>query len=1007
MTDTLPSGEVTLLFTDVEGSTRLWELHAERMLPLLADHDEILGAAVRSAGGVLQTSRAEGDSGFAVFADPRAALTAAITLQRDMAAHDWPGDLRIRTRAAVHTGTVELRGGTYYGPVVNRCVKLRALAHGGQVILSKATADAVGDGLPEGATLEDLGTHRLKELAVPERVYELRHPEMATGFPPLRSPDVERHNLPDLQGRFVGRAEEKVAVIKALDVERLVSLVGTGGVGKTRLAVEVGWARVEGSDAGAHGGTWFADLTGARSEHDVDGILATAVGAREQPGRPLLETVTDALGESAALVVLDNCEHVVPAARRLVQGVLDRCPNTRILATSREALGLDGEMRRAVPGLPLAEAADLFLDRAGLDATALDDATREAIERLCERLDGIPFAIEIAAARAESIGPEAVEAGVAQAQVEEAGRTVLEATLAWSHGLLEPDEQVLFRRLGIFAGRFTLDGAEAVTAFDPLEPFDVLDLVSALVDRSLIHRGESGAYRQLVVAREYASRLAAQAGERDTLARRHLEWALALALQSWRGQNEHERSDPLRQVGDDLLAALDRRFEDDDLAALQVQLAGALEPFWFARGAYSEGLSRLESLLTDGRGFRSNRAEVHRGAARLSTWLGDLAGAARHLDASHELIEEVLQELRAADSEYVEHFEAQLVATLLRKAEVCRLTGDLRAAVALAKNAHALAADAQAPYCLLEIGLAESRAGETEAATAHLLDALDAARRTGDEALVADCLRNLGSVVSVVADWEAAERYLRSALALDRDSGVEGFVAQSLVNLAEVLCLAGRDATSELDEVLALSRTLGNRVVEAHALSLLAEQIAHRDASAAAELHHGALELFSAAGMPREVAATQIRVASYAELRGSLAEAVGAARSAVDELIRLGDDRGAVEGLAVIIRLESRHGSTAAASAALRQAIDRATQARATLQRPELLEAAAWVALALGRREQAKTLLAAAAEERSDLGLVATVPVLEARAAIEAELDGYQPAPTDPEAILQGLVETV
>ena len=316
----LPAGEVTLLFTDVEGSTRLWELHGERMLPLLARHDEIVAAAVAEAGGVLQRNRAEGDSSFAVFADPRAAALGAMALQKAMTAHPWPHDLRIRTRAALHTGGVEVRGDTYYGPVVNRCVRLRSLAHGGQTILSRATVEAIsarGD-MPTGLSLVDLGTHRLKDLAVPERVYELRHADLPTDFPPLRSPDVERHNLPALIGRFVGRRDERRAVAKALEVERLVTLVGSGGVGKTRLALEVAWGRVhDATEIAPQEGTWFVNLTGTHSDADVAATLAAAVGAREQPGRPLIETITDQLGESAALVVLDNCEHVVSAVRAL------------------------------------------------------------------------------------------------------------------------------------------------------------------------------------------------------------------------------------------------------------------------------------------------------------------------------------------------------------------------------------------------------------------------------------------------------------------------------------------------------------------------------------------------------------------------------------------------------------------------------------------------------------------------------------------------------------------
>ncbi|HUR77980.1 MAG TPA: tetratricopeptide repeat protein [Acidimicrobiales bacterium] len=999
----LPAGEVTLLFTDVEGSTRLWELHGDRMLALLGEHDRIVAAAVADAGGVLQLSRAEGDSSFAVFADARAALRGAVALQRGMASHPWPPDLRIRTRAALHTGNVEVRGDTYYGPVVNRCVRLRSLAHGGQTILSKATLDAASHagGLPRAVTVADLGTHRLKDLAVPERVYELRHAELATGFPPLRSPDVERHNLPDLLGSFVGRRDEQRSVTKALDAERLVTLVGTGGVGKTRLALEVAWARI--TDDAPTDGTWFVNLTGARSASEVEGVLASAIGAREQPGRPLAETITEQLGDQAALVVLDNCEHVLSAVRPLVAALLSRCPNVRVLATSREALGLAGERRRAVAGLPLRDAVELFADRSGLAGSGGDDEAGGAVARLCDRLDGIPLAIEIAAARAAELGPDAVERGVARTQVEAAGRSVLEATLAWSHDLLQPDEQALFRRLGIFAGQFTLSAAEAVVIDESLDAFEVLDLLDALVQRSLVLPTDDGGYRQLFVVRETAARLAREAGEHEALAASHLAWCVALATRLRApGLDERERFDPLRQVGDELLAALARHF-DGDLGGVQVQLAGALEEFWYLRGAFTEGRAHLESVLARGSGFRSHRAEVHRSAGFLARCQGDLQAAADHLEASLGLFNEIVTELRDGQSPHLPLFEHHVAKTLSIMSEVALLRGDRRAAIALATDALALPTPAAGSAALL-LGLAERAAGDLDAADRHIAQALRFGEESGDEALLADCLRNLGVIARAGGDLAAAEAYYRRALSIERGSAREQVLARTLLSLAELLAITGGDATDLLDEGLGLARALGDRQAEAHGLSTLAELTACDDIDEATALHSAALSLRESVGTREEVALSQVRVAALADLAGRWEEALTLAAAAAGSFRGLDDNRGATEALAVLTAVHARRGDVAAGVATLTEALERSALAPTAVERADVLDGAAWLALRQGRPQDARALFDAAGEQRRALGVVASASAVVTRREMFEQVRGQKAADKQAPELLEQLV---
>jgi predicted ATPase/class 3 adenylate cyclase len=1005
----LPSGEVTLLFTDVEGSTRLWELHGTRMLALLAEHDRIVAEAVADAGGVLQLSRAEGDSSFAVFSDPASAISAAVALQRSMSAYPWPDDLLIRTRAALHTGTVELRGDTYYGPVVNRCVRLRSLAHGGQTILSKATRDAalasttaLGDVL-----FADLGTHRLKDIAVPERVFELRHPDLEADFPPLRSPDVERHNLPELQGRFVGRQDDQRAVEKALTVDRLVTIVGTGGVGKTRLALEVAWRRVAETDANE--GTWFVNLTPARTNDDAEAVLAAGIGAREQPGRPLVETIVDQLADKAALVVLDNCEHVMSAARHLTQALLRGCPNVRVLATSREALGLDGERRRVMSGLAQRDAVELFVDRARFPRDGLDDETRGAVERLAARLDGIPLAIEIAAARAAELGVDRVERGLARTQLEDAGRTVLEATLQWSHDLLEPDERVLFRRLGVFVGQFTLNGAEAVVAFgaeggESLDVFDVLDLLASLVERSLVVRTDQGAYRQLFVVRECAIRLATDAGEYDALAERHLSYFVELAESLRRPDlDERGRFDPLRQVNDDLIAALDRTF-GDDVAGLQVRLAAALDEFWYLRGAFAEGRARLEAVLDGGAGFRSHRAEVHRSVAYLARWQGDLDAATDHLEQARALFAEILGELSGTDSPHLPHFQHQMAHTLLVLSEVAVVRGDASTAAELAREAIALS-DAAAPVAMLQLGTAEHAAGLDAAADRHIADALRAAETRGDDSLAAQCICTLGVIARASGDLATAESHYSHAAAVQRQGSSEQLLARTLLSLAELLTVAGRPAADVLDEGLTLARAVGDREAEAHALSTLADIAARDDPSAGAALHNEALALRVSVGAPTEVALSEIRVAAFAEFTGDLTRAAEVSAHAASVFRGLYDHRGATEALAQLARVHARRGDVAAAVGALTNALDHAAKAKTAVEHADILDSAAWLSAARDRRADARRLLECAAEHRANIGVRPSEPTARLRTLLEAELATTVPSPLAPDELVLAAIE--
>ena len=932
----LPSGTVTLLFTDVEGSTRLWELHGPRMLDLLARHDELVQAAVESHGGVLQRSRAEGDSSFAVFSSANAAVAAAIDLQRSMAIHPWPADIPIRTRAALHTGEIEHRGGTYYGPVVNRCVRLRSLAHGAQTILSGATADAAV-ALPAGAWLVDLGTHRLKDLALPEQVHELHHPDLAAEFPPLRSPDVERHNLPRRRDRFVGRSQDRRDLAKALQRERLLTLTGPGGVGKTRLALELAWAHVE-EDRDDDGGTWFVDLTTARTGDDALAAVAAAIGVREQPGRSVEDTLVDALAEDEHLVVIDNAEHVLDEARSIARTLLGRSPGVRILATSRESLGLAEERRILLGGLPLDDAVALFAARAGSASDAVDP---DAAERLCDRLQGIPLAVEVAAARVEALGAAVVDAGIAEALAVDAGRTILEATLSWSHDLLDDAERAAHRRLGVFAGTFPLDAAEAVIPGGDVDAGDVLDLVVSLVEHSLVYVADGGGYRQLAVVRDHARRLAATAGEWPALEAAHLRWMLMLVDTSRVRPDARARLDPLRLALDDLLAALDRTFEEDDtLAAQQVRLAGALEELFLRQGLPAEGRARLEAVLARGRGFRSHRAEVHRSLGSLAERHGDLAASDHHLGAANALFEEIVDELRASGSEHLATFEYHLAQTRIARSELARLRGDAEQSLELARRALETAPPGSAvvPAALLAIGMAEHALDRSEEGERAILDAVDLLRDANADAVLADCLRSLGGIARLRDDRTAADAHFREALRLAEAAHDRVGVARAMVGLADLAVLRGAaDASARVEEALDLARDVGDRRAEADAVELAGlVAFAAGDAPAAQTRFEAAAVARQSIGLAADAALGRINLARARAAAGDLRRALDDATVAVAAYESVADRRGRASARAHLAEIAALSGQAALAADEIRKAVGDLGEADAPTVRDEI-----------------------------------------------------------------------
>jgi predicted ATPase/class 3 adenylate cyclase len=771
-----PSGTVTFLFTDIEGSTRLWEHYPDVMRVAVAAQEQLLRAVTAEHGGLLVKSM--GDGVMAAFGSAHEAASAAAAAQTQLQAETWPSVGSVRVRMGLHTGEAEERDGDYFGPTLNRTARLMGIGHGGQVLLSEATAALVRDGIG----LRPLGEHRLRDLSRPEHVYQLVDDRLPDDFPPLRSIDEVPNNLPVQLTTFVGRHDELLTITKLLSEHRLVTLVGSAGCGKTRLALQVAADQVHAYTDGA----WLVDLSPLHEGDLLAQALIAALRLNEPAtGRPLTEVVVDQLAHREMLVVLDNCEHLLEQAARMAGTLLAGCPGVRVLATSRETLGVTGGVTWRVPSLDLplagepveaAAAGQLFVDRARLrrPTLSMDAAGAAAVADICRRLDGIPLAIELAAARVNALSCEEIARRLedrlalltAGSRAAPERQQTMRTAIDWSYRLLGEDEARLLAQLSVFAGGCTLGAAEAVCGVDEQGNESVLDPLVALVDKSLVNADDDGRYRMLESIRQYARERLTELGESERVQERHAEFHLRLARRLARGLWGPEVASALRDLGveqDNFRQVLGWAMSTarNELAH---RMAEAMSGYWYRRGAHSEGRAWLDAVLA----MPAPEDE------QLRAWCmqarANIDAMARPNPRSVAFAGDAIEIFRRHGNSY------GLAMSLYDAAMLALGGGDVESARQLAEESTQVARDAQLPRVVALGAWALSyvciAAGDQATAMASTRVSEDSARESGNIALEAG-IRALRARVLLAHGGDRAEalRLAEDALAQYRTTG--------------------------------------------------------------------------------------------------------------------------------------------------------------------------------------------------------------------------------------------
>ncbi len=769
---------VTYLFSDIEGSTRLWESDAERAAPAVAWHDALCRGVVTDHRGTVV--KMTGDGLHAAFDDPADAVAAVIELQLALAA---PSDERapLKVRCGLHLGADQRRDNDFFGPAVNRAARIMAAAHGGQVLLSQAVADRITGRLPQGAMLRDLGTVRLRDLGSPEHVFQIVHPALRHDFPPLRSMASTPNNLAQQLNSFVGRDHEMEQVRQLLASCRLLTLLGMGGLGKSRLSMQVAAVVLEDYPDGV----WFVELAALSDPQLVPQAVASVLGVKEEPGGTVLDALIRYVSNKKLLIVLDNCEHLVHECADIAKRLLQAGPQVRVLASSRDSLRIAGEtvfhltplqapgadIQQSTDALLRLESVRLFVDRAAAvqPSFRLTEKNATAVAEICRRLDGIPLAIELAAARTRAIPVETIAVRLKDRfklmttndRTALPRQQTLRALIDWSYDLLAPPELALFQRLSAFAGGWTLEAAEAVCSGGPIATDQVVDLLTNLVDKSLVVLdAEGNRYRMLETVRQYAAeRLGASADEAVTRSH-HLAWCLTLAQRARDGLVGSDTGHWLTELDaerENILAAHHWCDDTTEGAALGLELMHSLKLYWYQRGLLTLGHRlTLEALSRT----RPDEHSVSR--CRGLADVGQFCGFLGRNEEARRYLEESLSIARELDDHY------RIAAALQSLGNACQAVGDLGRARELfdegIERARDVADARQLASALVSRGQLMRQQHDYTGAVRLYGEATDIARSLGDQESVAIGLLNLAIVAIERQSVAEARPLLREAL---------------------------------------------------------------------------------------------------------------------------------------------------------------------------------------------------------------------------------------------------
>ena len=853
MTLTLPSGTVTFLFTDIEGSTQLWEQHPDAMKLALARHDVILHQAVSSHSGRIFKSL--GDGFQAAFPSAYDALTATLDAQRTLYREAW-GETPIRVRMALHTGVADEHDNDYSGPMFNRLARLMAAGHGGQTLLSAATYQLVQTSLPPDVELRDMGERRLRSLARSEHIYQLIAPDLPTQFPPLNTLDVFRTNLPAQITSFIGRESEMSTVKRLITQHRLITLTGPGGTGKTRLSLQIAADLLD----SFLDGVWFVELAPLSDPSLVVQTVANTLGLHEEVNRSLLDILTAYLQEKKSLLILDNCEHLVNAAAQLADVLLRVCPNLQLLISSREALGIAGEITYRVPSLSVPnaqtvltlenilqhEAIRLFIERAR-DVSpqfSVTPANFRAVAQICSRLVGIPLAIELAAARAKMLNAEQIAERLDDrfhlltggSRTALPRQQTLRAMIDWSYDLLSIMERSLLVRLSIFAGGWTLEAAETVckgevrsmnyeenkgalhnSDFIPstssgqrLHPFDVLDLLTQLINKSLVvvdaNEGTETRYHLLETIRQYAREKLFQMGDEDQVRDHHLDYFMQLAERvepEFTGPDQVMWMERLEVELDNIYTALEWSLHRDVQAGLR--LASALRWFWVTRDYLRAGSERLSQLLACPQAsvHTPTRAKALTVQSILVVYLTDASQARILAEESIALYRELGDERGVADG------LLSLAASYLASDPYLKARSLIEDSIMHYRDL------ADKPGLARALGMRGAYIPDAhEQRRIYLEQSLTICRELGHLAGIGSNLMALGGLAILQRQYDLASTYLEEALAINRQlSKVHS--AETLFIVAELALTVrqNQQAKAYFEEGLSMMKETGRTLI--------------------------------------------------------------------------------------------------------------------------------------------------------------------------------------------------